>query len=95
MYTNSELLDSVITEMYALFKGLISGNYTGFCAAFVDILSKLSSLREGLKKADEANAKRVEELKAQLERALTVEPEPGGKTIGGETTHYNYDPTEG
>lgn len=93
MYTNTELLDSVITEMYAMFKALISGNYTGFCAAFADIIAKLGSLREGMKKTDMAYAKQIEDLKAQLQRALTVEPdEPGGQTVGGETVHHNYDP---
>lgn len=92
MYTNSELLDSVITEMYTMFKHLISGNYTGFCAAFADIISKLCSLRDGLKKAEEAHKEQIEDMKAQMARAIADKPEPGGKIIGGETTTYNYDP---
>lgn len=94
MLTNSELIDSIITQMYEMFKALISGNYTAFCAAFAENISKLASLRDGVRKEKAANNETIEDLKAQLKRALTVEPEPGGKTIGGETTHYNYDPTE-
>jgi hypothetical protein len=91
MYTNSELLDSVITEMYEMFKALISGNYVRFCAAFADIISKLGSLREGLKKQTDADNACIEDLKNQLKRATTIEPEPGGETVGGETVKYNYD----
>lgn len=92
MYTNSELLDSVITEMYTMFKHLISGNYTGFCAAFADIISKLCSLREGLKKEEAEHKKCVDDLTKQLEYATTPETEPSGSVVGGKTTTYNYNP---
>ena len=53
MMTDRQLLDSIITEMYELFKALISGNYTGFCALFADILSKLGALRKDMTPDDD------------------------------------------
>lgn len=50
---DKQLLDSIITEMYELFKALISGNYTGFCAVFADIMQRLAALRSGLNKKTE------------------------------------------
>lgn len=94
MLTNSELLDSVISEMYEMFKALLSGNYALFCAAFAEIMSKLCSLRDGLRKDAEATDKCINDLKAQLKKATTLEPEPGGKVIGGETTTFNFDPSK-
>ena len=91
MYTNEELLDSIIEEMYGLFKALISGNYAGFCTLFSDMISKMASLRTGLKNDKAAKDKQVEDLKAQIKR-LTAEAEPGGTSLGGETTVYNYGP---
>lgn len=93
MYTIHEIIDSLIEEHYALFKALASGDYTGFCTLYADIMSKLAALRTGAKEHEAAKAAQIEDLKVQLKRALT--PEPGGETIGGETAHYNYDPTEG
>ena len=93
MYTSEELLDSIIEEMYGLFKALISGNYAGFCTLFSDIISKLASLRTGMNSDKAAKDAQIEDLKCQLKRALKPEePEPGGLTVGGETFTYNYDP---
>ena len=93
MYTSEELLDSIIEEMYGLFKALISGNYAGFCTLFSDMISKLASLRTGMKSDKAAKDAQIEDLKGQLKRALEPEePEPGGITVGGDTTIYNYNP---
>ena len=92
MLTNSELLDSIISEMYEMFMALLTGNYALFCAAFAEIMSKLCSLREGLRKDGETTDKCINDLKAQLKKATTLEPEPGGRVIGGETTTFNFDP---
>ncbi|MBO5917363.1 MAG: hypothetical protein J6Q14_01180 [Oscillospiraceae bacterium] len=92
MYTSEELLDSIIEEMYGLFKALISGNYAGFCTLFSDMISKMAALRTGLKNDKAAKDKQIEDLKAQIQR-MASEPEPGGTSLGGETTVYNYGPT--
>lgn len=90
MYTWKEILDSIIEEMYALFKSLISGNYTGFCSFFVDVLSKLSALREGMEKDAKAKQAQIDDLEAQLRKALEPVVEEGGVVVGGETTRIDY-----
>ena len=91
MYTSDEMLDSIITEMYELFKSLISGNYAGFCTIFADIISKLAALRKGLKDERAAKEKTIKDLEEQLKRATTPEPlGPGEQTIGGETTVFDF-----
>ena len=90
MYTIHEIIDSLIEEHYALFKALISGNYSGFCTVYADMMSKLVALRKGVKEDADAKAAQFEDLKAQLKRAHEIEPEPGGSVEGGETTTYNY-----
>lgn len=91
MYTSDELLDSIITEMYEMFKALISGNYAGFCTIFSDIISKLAALRKGLKDERSAKNKTIKDLEEQLERATKPVPlGPGEQTIGGETTTIDF-----
>jgi hypothetical protein len=91
MYTSEELLDSIIEEMYQLFKALISGNYAGFCTLFSDMISKLASLRSGMKSDKAAKEKQIKDLEDQLKRALEPKPlSPGQVTIGGETTTFNF-----
>lgn len=91
MYTSEELLDSIIEEMYQMFKALISGNYAAFCTLFSDMISKLASLRKGLKSDKAAKEKQIKDLEDQLKRALEPEPlGPGQVTIGGETTTFNF-----
>lgn len=96
MYTGQELMDAIITEMYELFKALISGNYTAFCTLFADIMSRLAALRKGMKDDAEAKAKQIESLRAQLERATTpAQPAPGGEIIGGQTTTIDLTNNDG
>ena len=90
MYTWKELLDSIMEEMYAMFKALISGNYTGFCTFFADMISKLSALREGLEKDAKAKQAQIDDLEAQLRKALEPVVEEGGVVVGGETTRIDY-----
>lgn len=92
MLTNSELLDSIISQMYEMFRALLTGNYAMFCAHFAEIMSKLCSLRDGVRKENELHDQHIKDLKDQLKRATTLEPEPGETVIGGETTTFNYDP---
>lgn len=92
MLTNSELLDSIISQMYEMFRALLTGNYAVFCAHFAEIMSKLCSLRDGVRKENELYDQHIKDLKDQLKRATTLEPEPGGTVIGGGTITYNFDP---
>lgn len=95
MYDINQMIDSIIEEQYALFKGLISGNYTAFCTLYADIMGKLSALRDGVKKDADAKNKIIEDLKAQLNCALQPQemPENGG-IIGGETVTLDFSESE-
>lgn len=92
MYSSSEILDSIIEEMYRLFQALITGNYSNFCTLFADIISKLAALRKGLGEEQASKERQIEELRAQLERATRPDPGPGEQVIGGGTTEYHYGP---
>lgn len=91
MYDINQMIDSVIEEQYALFKALISGNYTGFATLYADIMGKLAAMRDGVKSDAEAKKKQIEELKEQLRRA-TEPPEfpEGGGIIGGDTVTLDF-----
>lgn len=90
MYNVHEIIDSLIEEQYAMFKALVGGNYSGFCTLYADSMSKLAALRNGVKEDMQAKAAQIDDLKAQLKRALESTVEPGGSVEGGETETYNY-----
>lgn len=90
MFDIHQMIDSIIEEEYALFKGLVGGNYTAFCTLYADIMGKLAALREGAKKDAEAKTAQMEELKRQLDRALSDDGEIHGNVIGGETVTYDF-----
>ena len=91
MYTCTELINSIIVEMYEMFKALVSGNYAVFCSGFSDVMSKLTALRKGIEDDKAAKDRQIEDLKAQIQR-LRDENAESGITIGGGTETYNYDP---
>lgn len=91
MYDINQMMDGVIEELYTLFKALVSGNYTGFCALYSDMMSKLAAMRDGIKSDADAKARQIEELKEQLARATAdVDIPEGGGVIGGETVAYDF-----
>lgn len=91
MYSTQEIIDSIIVEMYEMFKALVSGNYAVFCGGFSDIMSKLTALRKGIEDDKTAKDRQIEDLKAQIQR-LRDESADSCITIGGGTETYNYDP---
>ena len=91
MYSTQEIIDSIIVEMYEMFKALVSGNYAVFCSGFSDIMSKLTALRKGIEDDKTAKDRQIEDLKAQIQR-LRDESADSCITIGGGTETYNYDP---
>ena len=94
MYTSTELINSIIVEMYEMFKALVSGNYAVFCSGFSDIMSKLTALRKGIEDDKSAKDRQIEDLKALIQRLRdeSAESAESGITIGGGTETYNYDP---
>lgn len=68
------LIDSLIMDCNELPKKLMSGNYVSFCASIVEMVQKLSALRNGVEKDTKAKEETIKDLqKANEELAeLTV-----------------------
>lgn len=93
MYTNSELLDTIITQMYDMFKALITGQYVLFTAAFTELMSKLSSLKKGIEKDEKMHRQQVKMLEDQLEAATAPRPTGDGDVVvGGERFEFRAGP---
>ena len=89
MFDIHQMIDSLIEETNALMQSLVSGNYTGFCTLYADIMGKLVALRKGVKEDADAKAAQMEDLKAQIKRLQELEVEDGGYIDGGETQTYS------
>ena len=72
IYTNSELVDTLILDLNNLPKQLIDGQYIQFCSVVAQMGQKLINLREGIK-ADLAGKDRtIEQLKQTLRNSGQV-----------------------
>ena len=69
MYTNSELIDSLILDLNNLPKQLFEGQYIQFCSVVSQMGQKLVNLREGIKKDLEGKDRTIEILKQELRDA--------------------------
>jgi hypothetical protein len=69
IYTNSELVDTMLSDMNNLLRYGLDGQYVQACAVVTQIAQKLVTLRDSIK-ADIANKdKTIEELKNALRNA--------------------------
>lgn len=82
IYTNAELVDTIISDMNNLLRVTLDGQYVQACAVVTHITQRLLNLRDGIK-ADLANKdKTIEELKQALRNAgNAVEDIPPEKLI--------------
>lgn len=72
IYTNSELVDTMLSDMNNLLRYGLDGQYVQACAVVTQIAQKLVTLRDSIK-ADIANKdKTIEELKQALRNAGNV-----------------------
>lgn len=72
IYTNAEIVDTIIADMNSFLRAAHEGQYVQACAVVTQIAQKLINLREGIK-ADLANKdKTIEELKQALRNAGNV-----------------------
>ena len=72
IYTNSELVDTILSDMNNLLRYGLDGQYVQACAVVTQIAQKLVTLRDSIK-ADIANKdKTIEELKQALRNAGNV-----------------------
>jgi len=66
LFTNTELIDSLIIDLNALPKELINGQYIQFCTLVSQMGQKLVSLKKGVPADIESKNKIIEDLKEQL-----------------------------
>ena len=69
LYTNEELVDSLILDLNNLPKELINGQFIQFCTLIEQMGQKLALLRKDIPADIESKNKIIEELKQQLRNA--------------------------
>lgn len=69
LYTNSELIDSIIVDLNNLLKSLFSGQYVGACSIITSMAKKLSNLRKTIDNDLRNREETIETLKQELRYA--------------------------
>lgn len=69
LYTNSELLDSIIVDLNALLKALFTGQYVKVCALVTSMVQKLTNLRKTIDNDVKNREETIEKLKQALRNA--------------------------
>ena len=68
LYDNLGLIDTLTVDCNDLPRLLMTGHCVAFCAKIVEMVQKLSNLREGVKHDIKDRDEQIKELQAQLER---------------------------
>ena len=63
LYTNEGLIDSLIVDCNRLTQCLAAGQYVQYCNTVVQMVQKLGSLKEGIRRDMEDREKAIAELK--------------------------------
>lgn len=66
VYTNAELIDSIIVDLNNLPKELISGQYINACSVVSQMAQKLLNLKNGITEDINSKNRIIEDLKNQL-----------------------------
>ena len=69
IYTNSELIDTIIVDMNNMIKEALSGQYVQICYIVTGMTQKLMNLKKGIEADLASKDKVVEQLKDQLRAA--------------------------
>ncbi len=77
LYDSAGFIDTIILDCNNSVKQLAGGNYIGFCSAMVEIVKKLTVLKNGVTNEKNAMLKQVDEMGKQLEE------ERSGKCAAG------------
>lgn len=91
LYTGAELVDRIVVKLDGMMKSLIGGERLGFCAAYVEIMQMLASLKKGIDQDEKAHRQQVKMLEDQLERANHPDDADGG-IVGGERFKFGAGP---
>lgn len=67
LFDNLGLIDTLIVDCNELTKDLVSGKYVQYCAKIVEMIQKLSNLRNGVKADSEAQQEEIAALQKLLD----------------------------
>lgn len=68
LHDNIGFIDSLTVDCNDLTRLLMTGHYVAFCAKVVEMVKKLSLLREGVQRDIEDRERQIKELQQQIER---------------------------
>lgn len=68
LYDNIGFIDSLTVDCNDLPRLLIAGHYVAFCAKLVEMVKKLTLLRDGVQHDIEERDKQIKEFQQQIER---------------------------
>lgn len=71
VYTNQELVETLIVDLNALPKELLTGQYINACSIVAQMAQKLVNLRDGIKNDIDSKNEVIESLKEQLRNSGT------------------------
>ena len=66
LYTNTELIDTMIVDLNTLPKHLMDGQYVAFCGLISSLAQRLVNLKDGIKNDLDNRNQMIETLKNQL-----------------------------
>ena len=66
LYTNTELIDTMIVDLNTLPKHLIDGQFVAFCGVISSLAQRLVNLKDGIKNDLDSKDSMIESLKNQL-----------------------------
>jgi len=88
LFSNSELAESIITDLNNLLKNLAGGQYIRVCSLVMEIVQKLTNLKKGIE-ADINN--REQQIKELQERYNELAEQAFGGASGGKSEGGNQD----
>ena len=66
LYTNTELIDTILSDLNTLPKHLIDNQYVAFCGVIASLAQRLVNLKDGIKSDLDSKNNMIESLKNQL-----------------------------
>lgn len=79
---NCKLVDTLIVDCSDLQKTLVGGQYVLFCAILVQMVQKLSNLKQGIKDDMDSKERQIQHLRETIDelsaKLMTLHDEKGG-----------------
>ena len=85
LYSNSELAESIITDLNNLLKNIAGGQYIRVCSIAMEMVQKLMNLKNGIEADINNRDKQIKELQERYNELAeqTFGTASGGKSEGG------------